>query len=402
MNPRHLSIESFTYDLPEQKIAFHPLEERSASKLLVYQNGGIEESTFQRIGQWLRPGDRLVFNETKVIHARLRFQRPTGSVIEILCLEPADRLDPSIALQQQGRSSWKVMIGNRKRWKEPLLTLAFTLAKETMTLTAECTGEEVVTFTWDDRYTFSEVIEAVGKLPLPPYLNRDAEEQDEVRYQTVYAKHDGSVAAPTAGLHFTDALLDELNKNGIRFSSLTLHVGAGTFKPVKSETMEGHSMHEEKIVVSRTTVVELMDQLKNSERIIAVGTTSLRTLESLYWMGVKSMTGDNPSLLEQWFAYDYSDPLPTSIEALSSLLNFMEERNLSSFEAFTRLLISPGFRFHIADGLITNFHQPGSTLLLLVAAWTGGDWRAIYDFALNANFRFLSYGDSSLLFRRGQ
>lgn len=399
MDPRHLSIESFTYDLPEEKIAFHPLEERSASKLLVYQNGGIQEATFQRIGQWLKAGDRLVFNETKVIHARLRFQRPTGSVIEILCLEPDHRLDPSLALQQRGCSSWKAMIGNRKRWKEPLLTLNFTLAEETIILTAECTAEEVVTFTWDDRFTFSEVIEAIGELPLPPYLNRDAEEQDEVRYQTVYAKNEGSVAAPTAGLHFTDAILSELNGNGIRFSSLTLHVGAGTFKPVKSETMEGHPMHEEKIVVSRQTVVELIEQLKNSERIIAVGTTSLRTLESLYWMGVKSVTGVDPSLLEQWFAYDYSDSLPTPTEALGALLDFMDARDLSSFEAFTRLLISPGFRFHIADGLITNFHQPGSTLLLLVAAWTGGDWRAIYDFALTANFRFLSYGDSSLLFR---
>lgn len=409
-DPRSIAIRDYTYTLPDERIAKYPLAERDSSKLLVYQSGNITDDHFFNLPDRLNEGDLVVFNETKVIHARLIFRKATGSTIEILCLEPNDIPEPAVALQQIGKCEWKVMIGNRKRWKESFQEMLINAGEKNFRLKAEIVGDEntsaVVRFSWDAAISFAEVIELAGKIPLPPYFDREPEREDEERYQTVYAKYEGSVAAPTAGLHFTARVLDALLSKNINLSYVTLHVGAGTFRPVKAEVMAGHDMHEERIVVSAGMIEKLIDvfrQRKSSgKKIVAVGTTSMRTLESLYWLGVKLhlQHDENKNLaLEQWFPYENHECELSQEVALRALLNHLNKNNLQNLIATTGILIAPGYEFKIVDTLITNFHQPDSTLLLLVAAFVGEDWRKIYDHALANNYRFLSYGDSSLLLR---
>lgn len=410
-DPRSLSIRDYTYSLPENRIAKFPLPERDASKLLVYRQGNIQDKSFRQLPESLSKGDLLVFNETKVIHARLIFRKPTGSVIEILCLEPNNHPDPAVALQQQASSDWKVMIGNRKRWKEPYQELVVSGGSTSFVLRATILENEsgpVVRFTWNESITFAEVIELAGQLPLPPYFDREPEEEDEDRYQTVYARHEGSVAAPTAGLHFTTRVLDELRTNGVDTTFVTLHVGAGTFRPVKSEVLSEHDMHEERIVVSRTSLQEIIHSINQQQKngagkIVAVGTTSMRTLESLYWIGVKMTLQelDNQIVtVEQWYPYEEHEKIISAGDALNAIIDYLNKHNLSQLVATTGIIIAPGYSFKMVDALITNFHQPDSTLLLLVAAFIGNDWHAVYDHALKNEYRFLSYGDSSLLFGR--
>lgn len=414
-DPRHIAIRDYSYSLPDDRIANYPLEERDASKLLVYREGSIHDTTFLSLPEFLSSGDLLVFNETKVIHARLIFKKPTGSTIEILCLEPHDMPDPAVALRQQGSCTWKVMIGNRKRWKEAYQELMVDKGDgSSFALRATIYGEEttgpLVQFSWEENITFAEVIELAGKIPLPPYFKREPETSDEERYQTVYARHDGSVAAPTAGLHFTPRVLDALAKKNIDTTFVTLHVGAGTFRPVKSELLEDHVMHEERIVVSRTSILRLLRILEEKNdrpadvtgKIVAVGTTSMRTLESLYWMGVKLLSQeelDKPLTIDQWYPYEKRESAIPPAIALNAIADYLAEHQLSQLVATTGIIIAPGYTFRMVDVLITNFHQPDSTLLLLVAAFTGPDWRRIYDHALANAYRFLSYGDSSVLFR---
>lgn len=401
-----ISIRDYTYELPESRIAKFPLEQRDASKLLVYREGQISDHTFAELTQFLSSGDRLVFNETRVIHARLLFKRETGSVIEILCLEPAGMPDPAIALSQRGSSDWKVMVGNLKRWKEPVLTLEVIGPEKSFMLHASLIPSSsegrTVRFEWDPEYSFAEVIVWAGKLPIPPYLDRDAVAEDEIRYQTVYARNEGSVAAPTAGLHFTANTFAALEQKNINCSFVTLHVGAGTFLPVKSATMEGHDMHEERIVVSKEAIIELLNSVDAGSNIVAVGTTSLRTLESLYWIGVVLSEGVHQELrVEQWTPYEKSSGL-RPVDALREILKHLEKTGGKTLTATTKLMVASGYKFRMVNALITNFHQPDSTLLLLVAAFAGADWRRIYDHALQHEYRFLSYGDSSLLYRNDQ
>lgn len=409
-DPRSLSIRDYTYSLPDNRIAKFPLPERDASKLLVYREGRIQDKIFRQLSDTLTKGDLLVFNETKVIHARLIFQKPTGSIIEILCLEPNSHPDPAVALQQQGSTDWKVMIGNRKRWKEPYQELSVNNGSGSLVLRATILDNEpspVVRFTWNEKLTFAEVIDLAGQLPLPPYFDREPEAADEERYQTVYARHEGSVAAPTAGLHFTARVLDELHNNSVDTTFVTLHVGAGTFRPVKSEVLSGHDMHEERIVVSRASIEEIAHTITcrekgGSEKIVAVGTTSMRTLESLYWIGVQLLTQEpnhQPFTVEQWYPYGHHEKIISAGDALHAIIDYLTVQNLSQLVATTGIIIAPGYSFKMVDALITNFHQPDSTLLLLVAAFIGNDWRSVYDYALKNEYRFLSYGDSSLLFR---
>lgn len=403
---KNISIRNYSYELPESRIAKFPIERRDEAKLLVYREGQVTDHTFAELPQFLNSGDRLFFNETRVIHARLLFKRNTGSVIEILCLEPAGIPDPAIALSQRGSVEWKVMVGNLKRWKDPVLTLEVNGPAKPFLLHASLTESgsdaRTVRFEWDAEYTFAEVITWAGRLPIPPYLDREAVEEDEIRYQTVYARNEGSVAAPTAGLHFTANTFDALEQKRINCSFVTLHVGAGTFLPVKSATMEGHDMHEERIVVSKEAINELMDSIGTGNNIVAVGTTSLRTLESLYWLGVVLSEGNNQELrVAQWMPYEKASVLST-IDALREILKHLEATGRKTLTATTKLMVAPGYKFRIVNALITNFHQPDSTLLLLVAAFAGADWRRIYDHALQHGYRFLSYGDSSLLLRSDQ
>ena len=408
-NPRQLSTKDFTYVLPDDRIARYPLEERSSSKLLFYDHSLISDHLFSDLPHLLNAGDQLIFNETKVIHARLLFRKATGSVIEVMCLEPADVNDPVIALGKRGHCEWNVLIGNLKRWKEPFQEAEVMTPHGNFTLRAiknsELNGPLTIRFEWDERFTFAEVIDYAGKLPLPPYFNREAEPSDELRYQTVYANVQGSVAAPTAGLHFTDDVFSALSAKHIESSFVTLHVGAGTFRPIKSENIGEHTMHEERIFVRKTTIETLVDRIQKRDlkseknRIIAVGTTSMRTLESLYWIGVLILQGVKiPLHVEQWLPYE-STSAPTCLAALQAVVDYLEQSESNILTATTGILIAPGYEFKVVDGLITNFHQPDSTLLLLVAAFVGEDWRTIYEHAMHTGYRFLSYGDSSLLFR---
>ncbi|MFM7216539.1 MAG: S-adenosylmethionine:tRNA ribosyltransferase-isomerase [Bacteroidota bacterium] len=402
-DPKEIRSADYTYALPDERIARFPLEERDASKLLVYEQGSMNDLRFTDLPSRLESGDLLVFNRTKVIHARLLFQRPTGSIIEIFCLEPHDQPDPALALQQRGASVWKVLVGNLKRWKEPTLQMNCGEGASSIRLTAELTGKLedalLVRFSWNEDKTFAEVIESCGRLPIPPYLGRDAEASDELRYQTVYADREGSVAAPTAGLHFTQRIFDELRLRNIQQSFVTLHVGAGTFRPLKSETVGEHAMHDERIVIDKKNIETLLQQVRHGKRIVAVGTTSLRTLESLYWLGVSCRKGNFKAFVDQWDPYTSPMTETSTSEALSSLLDYLNEEKKDELHATTRMIIVPGYRFRLVDAIITNFHQPSSTLLLLVAAFVGPDWKEIYRHALNQGYRFLSYGDSSLLTR---
>lgn len=402
LEAKQIQISNFTYDLPDHRIAKYPLANRDGSKLLVYKEGRIAESEFKNLPKEIAPGTTLVFNNTKVIQARLIFHKETGARIEVFCLEPLNPADYNLAFQANSASSWKCIVGNLKKWKSGVLTMPFFVGGEEYCLYAErvrdLDGAFEIQFSWDHpNLSFSEVLEQTGKIPIPPYLNRDTESSDLVRYQTVYSKFEGSVAAPTAGLHFTDEVFAELLAKDIHMEELTLHVGAGTFKPVKAEQIGDHEMHTEHIQV---TVESLQHILNVEDGIIAVGTTSVRTLESLYWMGVKIISKQaNPCVLEQWEAYQLSQHY-TLRESYQAICDYMAENELILFNAATQIIIAPGYDFKVVSGLVTNFHQPQSTLLLLISALVGESWRQIYQYALENDFRFLSYGDSSLLMKK--
>jgi len=414
MHPKNISILDFTYDLPASKIASYPLEERDASKLLVVEKGQISETTYANLDQVLPSGTLLVHNDTKVVAARLFFTKENGSVIEIFCLEPAGIYkDITTAMLTKKEVLWGCLIGGAKKWKEGPLHIKYG-NNHTLTATKHTTLADsyLIKFEWDNEaQSFAEVLEAAGNIPLPPYFNRAVEANDKERYQTVYAVAEGSVAAPTAGLHFTPRLFEKLIAKNITKACVTLHVGAGTFKPVKAARMEEHEMHAEFIDVQKSFIDMLRDQfLAGEQKVIAVGTTSLRTLESLYWMGAKIIAANSsankpPTLsienmsVVQWDPYELmpQNELPSTAAALGALSNWMEQNNLSRLIAKTQIIIAPGYRFKIIDGLVTNFHQPQSTLLLLVAAITNGHWKPMYDYALENDFRFLSYGDGCLI-----
>ena len=406
LHPKHIRIEDFNYPLPDERIAKYPLAERDSSKLLLYRGGTIKEEAFKSLPQYIPEGSLMVFNNTRVIQARLHFHKQTGALIEVFCLEPHTPADYQLAFAQTGACTWTCLVGNLKKWKEGRLERTIQVGEKELTLTAERigvsgTGHEV-RFDWaDEGVSFSEVLEAIGELPIPPYLNRDTEESDLKTYQTVYSKIKGSVAAPTAGLHFTPEVLAQLDERGIERNEITLHVGAGTFKPVKSEEIGDHEMHAEWIAVRRESIERL---LAHGGRCTAVGTTSVRTLESLYYVGVLLSLNPNATQedlhVKQWMPYEYAaataQPLTTQ-EALQHIADYLERNHLPVLHTSTQIIIAPGYKFHIVERIITNFHQPQSTLLLLVSAFVGKAWRNIYDYALKHDFRFLSYGDSSLL-----
>ena len=402
METRHIHIRDYDYPLPDGRIAKFPLAERDSSKLLVYNHGEIGEDTFCNLPAHLPSGALMVFNNTKVIQARIHFRKETGALIEVFLLEPAAPADYEQMFQATGRCSWYCLVGNLKKWKDGRLSRLFSVGGRDVCLTVERVGEkhtsQRIDFSWDAAdVPFAEILDAIGELPIPPYLNRKTEESDKTTYQTVYSKVKGSVAAPTAGLHFTDRVLASIDARGIEREELTLHVGAGTFKPVKSDEIAGHEMHTEYICVHRHTIERL---IAHNGQAIAVGTTSVRTLESLYYMGLR--LSRNPGLTEeqlhigQWEPYDTVASL-APVEALRCLLGFLDRHGLSSLHTSTQIMIAPGYDYKIVKMLVTNFHQPQSTLLLLVSAFVHGDWRRIYDYALAHDFRFLSYGDSSLL-----
>lgn len=399
---KHIKISDFNYPLPDERIAKFPLSERDHSKLLVYRHGAVSEDIFTSLPNYLEKGEMMVFNNTKVIQARLHFQKETGALIEVFCLEPAAPNDYALNFQQTERCSWLCMIGNLKKWKEGTLRRTVEVKGREVVFTAtrkEAYGtSHWIDFEWNDaELTFADLLEAVGELPIPPYLNRRSEESDKRTYQTVYSKIKGSVAAPTAGLHFTERVLKALDEKGIDREELTLHVGAGTFKPVKSTEIEGHEMHTEYVSVKRSTFVKL---LAHQCKTIAVGTTSVRTLESLYYLA--EIVRKNPNAeqndlhVSQWTPYEGNHEMTTE-EAIRTLLDYMDRHGLETLHASTQIIIAPGYEYRIVKKMVTNFHQPQSTLLLLVSAFVHGDWKTIYDYALAHDFRFLSYGDSSLL-----
>lgn len=416
---KHIHIADYNYPLPSERIAKYPLKERDQSKLLLYRQGKVGEDVFANLSAYLPKGSLLVFNNTRVIQARIHFRKETGALIEVFLMEPAQPTDYERIFQATGHCAWLCMVGNLKKWKEGALTKVCTVKGKDVTLQAQLDRSRTaqlsggtnywVDFSWDDdSVAFAEILDAIGELPIPPYLNRETEETDKTTYQTVYSKIKGSVAAPTAGLHFTQKVLADIDAHGIDREEVTLHVGAGTFKPVKSEEIEGHAMHTEYIAVRRQTFEKL---LAHGCHATAVGTTSVRTLESLYYMGVKLAM--NPDAQEedlhvsQWEPYDLphneeglvivGGKAVTAAEAIGHLLHWLDAAKLDVLHSSTQIIIAPGYTYKIVDKLITNFHQPQSTLLLLVSAFVKGDWHKIYDYALAHDFRFLSYGDSSLL-----
>ena len=396
---KHISIEEYDYPLPEERIAKYPLPERDASNLLVLKDNEIKKSQFKYVGEFLPQDTLLVFNETKVIRARLQFHKATGSRIEIFCLEPEK--DYQVAFSATSPVRWKCLIGNSKRWKEGKLAMELSVGGKPVVLSAERISQNdqyaEIEFSWTpENLSFASVLEAAGEIPLPPYLHRDAEPDDRDRYQTVFARYDGSVAAPTAGLHFTQPLIAALREQGFTFDEVTLHVGAGTFKPVSTDTIGEHAMHSETIIVRKSLIQNLINQI--GKPIIPVGTTSTRTLESLYWIGVmlkEQGLALRPLHVEQWFPYEDHAPM-SATEALQIIVDYLDKHGLTRLEASTALMIAPSYKMHIITGLITNFHQPKSTLLLLVSALIGERWKDCYRFALDNGFRFLSYGDSCL------
>ncbi len=405
-DPRLISIDDFTYLLPEERIAKYPLEERDQSRLAVYNKGSLQEDKYRNLANYLPPGSLLVFNNTKVVEARLLFKKETGGTIEIFCLEPHEQYpDITTAMLQKGKVLWQCLVGGASKWKPgQVLNKFIPLPEGNLNLSARYiekkAGSFIIELIWEPAsLSFAEVLHYAGAIPLPPYIKREAEGSDAERYQTVYARFEGSVAAPTAGLHFTPAIFSSLEEKNIETTFLTLHVGAGTFKPVKSATMGEHDMHAEWIDIDRACLEKIIKNLGNP--IIAVGTTSLRTLESLYWLGVKSMSVDAdrvPSMqLSQWEAYRLAEKNISVKVALESLLKWMDAKQLLRLVTKTQILIMPGYTFRVISGLITNFHQPQSTLLLLVAALIGDDWKKVYHYALENDFRFLSYGDGCLL-----
>ena len=414
MDTKHIKISDYNYPLPDERIAKFPLALRDHSKLLIYKHGQVSEDVFYHLPAYLPTGALMVFNNTKVIQARMHFRKSTGALIEIFLMEPAAPVDYEQIFQTRGHCSWRCMIGNLKKWKEGPLQREFDIKGHQFVLTVTrndsqnvhvATGTNFwIDFDWDsDVISFAEILEAIGELPIPPYLNRETVESDKTTYQTVYSKIKGSVAAPTAGLHFTDEVLKQLDAQGIDREELTLHVGAGTFKPVKSQEIDGHEMHSEYIVVRRSTLEKLV---RHDCAAIAVGTTSVRTLESLYYIGVKLQANpdatENQLHVNQWEPYDGGraghlvDGI-TPVQAVRNILDYLDRNQLKALHTSTQIIIAPGYDYKIVKMLVTNFHQPQSTLLLLVSAFVHGDWRTIYDYALAHDFRFLSYGDSSLL-----
>ena len=405
METKHIHISDYNYPLPDERIAKFPLSQRDQSKLLVYNKGKVSDDLFCHLPQYLPSGGLMVFNNTKVIHARLHFHKNTGAMIEVFLLEPALPAEYEQMFQTRGQCEWYCLVGNLKKWKEGTLSRQIHADGKNITLQAERCGihgtSHHIRFTWDSiSVSFSEILDAIGELPIPPYLNRESQESDKTTYQTVYSKIMGSVAAPTAGLHFTEQVLHDIDAHGIDREELTLHVGAGTFRPVKSEEIADHQMHTEYIAVRRQTLEKL---LRHGCQAIAVGTTSVRTLESLYYMGRKVL--HDPSLDEtqlhvnQWAPYEdvAPDAEPTVAQCIEALLDWLDARQLPVLHSSTQIIIAPGYDYKIVKMLVTNFHQPQSTLLLLVSAFVHGDWHTIYDYALSHDFRFLSYGDSSLL-----
>ena len=418
METKHIHISDYNYDLPDSRIAKFPVSPRDTSKLLVYRHGEISDDIFYNLPKYLPEKSLMVFNNTKVIQARMHFRKETGALIEVFLMEPAAPTDYELMFQTRGECSWLCMVGNLKKWKEGSLMRTFDVAGSTINFKATMRRDIIdaksggtnywVDFAWDNpQVSFAEILDAVGELPIPPYLNRETQDSDKTTYQTVYSKIKGSVAAPTAGLHFTDKVLAAIDAAGVRREELTLHVGAGTFKPVKSEEIDGHTMHTEYVCVRRDTLQTLLDY---DCCAIAVGTTSVRTLESLYYMGVKLEA--NPDAAEedlhvcQWEPYEKADGTQvggnlvdgiTPQKAISNIIAWLDKNNLKTLHSSTQIIIAPGYEYKIVKVLVTNFHQPQSTLLLLVSAFLKGDWHNVYDYALSHDFRFLSYGDSSIL-----
>ena len=400
-NIQKIAIAEYDYPLPDERIAKYPLAQRDTSKLLLYKSGEIIEEKFSNLPSFIPQGALMVFNNTRVIQARLRFRKETGAQIEVFCLEPEQPADYQLMFQETKECVWQCLVGNSSRWKSGVLSQVINIAGVDVTLSVErvssAASVNLVRFSWDGGFSFAELLDAAGELPIPPYLNRKTEESDISTYQTVYSKVKGSVAAPTAGLHFTPAVLAALDAAGVQRGEVTLHVGAGTFKPVKSELIADHAMHEEYIEVQRGLIERI---IAANGAAVAVGTTSVRTLESLYFLGEK--VSENPTIEEselcvgQWEPYNREHTLST-VEALTALLKWLDAKGLDRVHSHTRIMIAPGYTFHIVKAIVTNFHQPKSTLLLLVSAFIGGDWRKVYDYALENDFRFLSYGDSSLL-----
>ena len=399
-NIQEIAIAEYDYPLPDERIAKYPLAERDTSKLLLYKGGEIIEENFANLPSFIPQGALMVFNNTRVIQARLRFRKETGAQIEVFCLEPEQPADYQQMFQETKECVWQCLVGNSSRWKSGVLSQVINIGGVDVTLSVERVSSaavNLVRFFWDGGFTFAELLEAAGELPIPPYLNRKTEENDKNTYQTVYSKVEGSVAAPTAGLHFTPAVLSALDAVGVQRGEVTLHVGAGTFKPVKSELIADHEMHEEYIEVQRSLLERIVAA---GGAAVAVGTTSVRTLESLYFLGEK--VSENPAIEEselcvgQWEPYNREHTLST-VEALTALLQWLDAKGLDRVHSHTRIMIAPGYKFRIVKAIVTNFHQPKSTLLLLVSAFIGGNWRKVYDYALANGFRFLSYGDSSLL-----
>ena len=405
MNPRQITIDTYNYPLPDERIDRHPLAQRDACKLLVSDGTSIADHIFSELPALLPSDAMLVYNNTRVINARIRFSKSTGALIEIFCLEPHTPADYEQAFASTGRCSWQCLVGNSKKWKEGELTMGVdtraghtTLLARRLPLPVAADRSQSIDFVWDNpNVCFTDIIAAVGEIPIPPYLNRRSEASDSTDYQTVYSHIDGSVAAPTAGLHFTPALLEAIDRRGIERRELTLHVGAGTFRPVKSERIGEHDMHSEFIAVSRTFISDLADAA-GQRPVVAVGTTSVRTLESLYHIGRLIASGKWNGELPQWTPYDDTDSTPDAAEALRAIVAWLDSRGDDTLMARTRIIIAPGYTYRIVSAIITNFHQPQSTLLLLVSAFIGDAWRDIYTHALDSGYRFLSYGDACLFF----
>jgi len=404
-HPSFLGIKDFTYELPDDKIAQYPLSKRDESKLLVFKSGSeISESSFKNIGDFLEKDTLLVFNNTRVIPARLTFLNDDNKQIEVFCLEPSEELHVSQAMAKKGSARWNCLVGHLKQWRQKTLCLISNGVSLSVTIVERKENYVVVDFFWEpEDLTFAEILDVIGIVPIPPYLNRGSDASDVTNYQTIYATHNGSVAAPTAGLHFTDFVFEMLKTKPVLCAEVTLHVGAGTFKPVKSDTMQGHEMHAEWIEVDVAAIKQILKQTVNQFKVIVVGTTSLRTIESLYWMGLKVMANPASTVKDlevgQWEPYENNIQQTSVAESLSALINWMEQHHLNKIICRTQILIAPPYQLKIAHGIVTNFHQPQSTLLLLVAAIVGEQWKEIYKYALTNNFRFLSYGDSSLLLK---
>lgn len=415
IHPSAIEIKDFQYHLPDERIARFPLAERDLSKLLIYKKGKITESVYRQLADQIPPDSLLLFNQAKVIHARLYFQKPTGAKLEVFCLEPDARYpDITTAMAQEGEVYWKCLIKGAAKWKhDEALTLDINFTDSSGSPVAlEVTAEKIekrdkdfiLKIKWQAasgaRLSFSELLHYAGQMPIPPYLKREAEASDEIRYQTIFAEKEGSVAAPTAALHFTPELLRRLKEKNIGIERLTLHVGAGTFMPVKSEQMKDHDMHAEWIEVSLKLVQQLSGHIREGRKVIAVGTTSARTLESLYWIGVRILRNEwttaSGIAVGQWYPYERPDEF-SALEALTALEAYIQKSGKERLITKTQLIIAPGYQFKLFNGLITNFHQPASTLLLMISALVGTEWRQIYDYALNHDFRFLSYGDGCLL-----